>query len=287
MPVDTLDLDAYLERIGVTGRPSLAALHRAHVASIPFENLDPHRGVPVSLKLAAIERKLVTQRRGGYCFEHNLLLAAALRALGAEVDLVLGRVRLGRPAGRISPRTHLVLRVRDGDEVWLADTGFGNGTLIEPIPFGPGAVHDQAGWRFRLVRDGDEHVLQTANESPTTSDRPREGRDWTDLYGFVPEPVPRVDVETSNWFASTSPRSPFVTGLIVSTQGQDGSRAMLSDWTGLRLTEQTPAQTTETPVVVEQIPELLERRFGLGGFRLNGGGRIVVAGVHRDRSAIS
>ena len=64
--------------------------------------------------------------------------------------------------------------------MWLADVGFGNGTLLEPIPFGPGAEHEQSGWRFRVVQDGAEHVLQTAD-----------GPDWYDVYGFVPEPVPR------------------------------------------------------------------------------------------------
>ena len=56
------DLDAYLERIGRSGRPGLAEVHRAHVTSIPFENLDPHRGVPVSLNLQDLERKLVDKR---------------------------------------------------------------------------------------------------------------------------------------------------------------------------------------------------------------------------------
>jgi N-hydroxyarylamine O-acetyltransferase len=270
MQAVAFQLDSYLDRIGVRGRPGLAQLHRAHVAAIPFENLDPHRGVPVSLELEAIQRKLVTRRRGGYCFEHNLLLAAALRALGAEVDLLLGRVRLGRPVGRANPRTHLVLRVRDGGDVWLADVGFGTGTLLEPIPFDPGATHEQSGWRFRLVADGPEHVLQLAN-----------GSEWTDLYGFVPEPVPFVDLETSNWFTSTHPRSPFVTGLIVTAQHPDGTLVSLSDWTGLKLTEQTPAGSTDTTIVPEQIPDLLERRFGLPGFRLDGGGRLALAGVRR------
>ena len=58
------DLDAYLERIGLRGRPSLREVHRAHVSAIPFENLDPHRGVPVSLDEEALERKLVAGRRG-------------------------------------------------------------------------------------------------------------------------------------------------------------------------------------------------------------------------------
>jgi N-hydroxyarylamine O-acetyltransferase len=261
------DLDAYLERIGVREEASLAELHRAHVASIPFENLDPHRGVPVSLERDALARKLVAERRGGYCFEQNLLLGAALEALGAEVDLMLARVRVGSPYGGPRPRSHLVLRVDCEGAVWHADVGFGAGTPLEPLPFGPGAVHEHSGWRFRVVEDGEELVLQT-----------HDGSEWRDLYGFIPQPVPFVDVETSNWFTSTYPRSPFVTGLIVSTQRQDGTRTSLSDWNELALTEQTPTGATVTRVDRETVPELLETRFGLSGFALNAEGRVVRAG---------
>ena len=74
-----LDLDAYLARIGLSGEPTIARVHRAHSTSIPFENLDPQRGVPVSLELEDLERKLVAERRGGYCFEQNLLLKGGAR----------------------------------------------------------------------------------------------------------------------------------------------------------------------------------------------------------------
>ena len=260
-------LDPYFERIGLHGTPTLAALHRAHVVTIPFENLDPHRGVPVSLELEALERKLIAQRRGGYCFEHNLLLAAVLRALGAEVEPMLARVRVGRAPGVPRPRTHLVLRVRAGGQVWLADVGFGSGTLLEPIPFGPGEVHEQSGWRVRLVQDGAEHVLQTATDSG-----------WSDLYGFVPEPVPAVDIETSNWFTSTYPRSLFVTGLIVARHAADGSMAVLSDWSGdLVMTEQTPARSAVSRPAAADIPRLLADRFRLPGFALDGDGRVTLA----------
>jgi N-hydroxyarylamine O-acetyltransferase len=265
---DTLStLEPYLERVGVHGTPTLAQLHRAHVVAIPFENLDPHRGVPVSLELDALERKLIAQRRGGYCFENNLLLAAALRALGAEVEPMLARVRVGRPPGVPRPRTHLVLRVRDGRGVWLADVGFGSGTLLEPIPFGPGGVHEQSGWRVRLIHEGAEHVLQTQTEAG-----------WSDLYGFVPEPVPAVDIETSNWFTSTYPRSPFVTGLIVTRHAADGSLMSLSDWSGLALTEQTPTRTVVTHPSLRDVPDLLADRFGLPGFTLSADGRVVLDG---------
>lgn len=239
-------------------------MHRAHVMAIPFENLDPRRGVPPALDTEALAGKLVHGRRGGYCFEHNLLLTAALRALGAEVDVMLGRVRLGRPPGRVSPRTHVALRVRDGAGVWLADVGFGNGTLLEPIPFGPGGVHEQSGWRYRIVADGAEHVLQSERE---------EG--WVDLYSFLPEPVPEIDLETSNWFTATHPRSPFVTGLIVVGQQPGGRRWVLSDWTGeLSLTEVAPGSASSAPVRPEQVPELLAARFGLPQFELGPDGRL-------------
>jgi N-hydroxyarylamine O-acetyltransferase len=260
------DLDAYLERIGLSGRPSVAEVHLAHVCSIPFENLDPQSGVPVSLEDGALQEKLVNQRRGGYCFEQNLLLASGLAALGAEVELMLARVRTGASAGAIRPRSHLLLRVHAEGAVWHADAGFGAGTLLEPIPFGPGGIHEQAGWPFRIVEDGEELVLQTAD-----------GTGWSDEYAFVAQPVPRVDLETSNWFTATHPRSPFVTGLNVASQRPDGKRISLSDWGELALTEKTPEKTNVSRIQREQIPELLETVFGLAGWALNGEGRIVKA----------
>jgi N-hydroxyarylamine O-acetyltransferase len=217
----------------------------------------------VSLEPHDLEAKLVAGGRGGYCFEHNLLFAAAARSLGLRAEPMLGRVRLGRPPGTPRPRTHLVHRVETSDGVWLADVGFGNGTLLEPIPFGPGAEHEQSGWRFRVVADGDEHVLQTID-----------GTDWVDVYGFAPEPVPFVDIETSNWFTCTHPGSPFRAGLIVAVNRPDGTRVAMSDWNGLALTTRTPHERTVSQPAREDIPELLETVFGLPGFVLGDNGRI-------------
>jgi N-hydroxyarylamine O-acetyltransferase len=262
------DLDAYLARIGLGGRPSLAEMHRAHATAIPFENLDPRRGIPVSLTLEDLQEKLVVQRRGGYCFEHNLLFKGALEALGAEVDLLLARVRLGAEPGVTRPRSHLLLGVAIDGGRWHADVGFGMGTPLEPLPFGAGEEHHQSGWRYRVVPDGPELVLQTAA-----------GDDWLDMYGFLPEPVPMVDVETSNWFTATHPRSPFVSGLSVGTQGDDGTRAWLSDWSGLALEVSTPADRSVTPIALEDVPQLLAERFDLAGFALEADDRLVPATV--------
>lgn len=260
------DLDAYLERIGLRGRTSVSEVHRAHITSIPFENLDPHCGAPVSLALERLEQKLVAERRGGYCFEQNLLLKAALEALGAEVQLTLARVRLGAPAGTVRPRAHLLLRVREEGSDWHADVGFGIGSLFEPIPFGPGEERVQSGWRYRVLYEGPELVLQTVR-----------GDEWVDAYSFAPHPVPFVDLETANWFTSTHPRSPFVSSLIASIQSDEGTRTVLSDWSELSLTEQTPAGDTISPVDWDAVPELLATRFGLHGYELDDDGRLVAA----------
>jgi N-hydroxyarylamine O-acetyltransferase len=101
-----IDFDAYLRRTGLdpADKPAWQAVHRAHVTTIPFENLDPHRGIPVSLEQADLERKLVASRRGGYCFEHNLLLASALAHMASRssrcwpaLGLAALPVRRGRP----------------------------------------------------------------------------------------------------------------------------------------------------------------------------------------------
>ena len=254
------DLDAYLARLGLSGRPTLAELHRAHVTAIPFENLDPMRGVPVSLDLADLERKLVTERRGGYCFEHNLLFAAALGALGVPAEPMLARV--GPRENPDRTLSHLFLRVRDGGAAWHADVGFGSGTLTEPVPFGPGEEFAQLGWRRRIIAGGDELVLQAS----------RDDGGWRDVYSFVPIPARRIDIEVNNWYVSTNPTSRFVHGLVITRHRDDGSRTVLSDWSGtLRLIEQTPGAETAVEVGRTEVPALLDT-LGLPGWELDGRG---------------
>ncbi|HEV2975015.1 MAG TPA: arylamine N-acetyltransferase [Solirubrobacteraceae bacterium] len=264
-----LDFPAYLERVGLSAgeRPTLQTIHRAHATSIPFENLDPHRGIPVSLAQEDLERKLVHEQRGGYCFEQNLLLASALEHLGLTVEPMLARVRRGAPPGTVRPRSHLVLRVTDdSDRVWHADVGLGLGTLLDPIPFGPdgGGAYEQFGWSFRVIEEGFELVLQTLVDGS-----------WSDVYAFSPQPVPRIDIEISNWWTSTNPQSPFVFGLIATVNHPDGSRESLSDWSGqLELKVQSPGYTQVSQPPRQAISKLLAERFALPGFALGADGRV-------------
>ena len=90
-------IDDYLARIGFRGSvepnfATLAALHFQHVNAIPFEGLDPLLGLPVNLDLGTLQRKLVHSRRGGYCFEQNILFKAVLETIGFKVTGLTARV---------------------------------------------------------------------------------------------------------------------------------------------------------------------------------------------------
>jgi len=131
------DLPAYLKRIGcdvVTARDlsALQDLHARHLERIPFENIDVFLGRPGTLELDTLQRKLVHEARGGYCFEQNGLFAAALRALGFSVHTLGARVR---PPGATAPlpRTHMLLRVDLDGRGFAADVGFGGDGPLLPV----------------------------------------------------------------------------------------------------------------------------------------------------------
>ena len=134
------DLGAYLARIGCTGganrRPDLATLQDLallHPCAIPFENLNPVLRRPVRLDIASIQDKLVRGGRGGWCFEHNLLLGTALMALGYDVKGLSARVVWNVPAGVIRGRSHMVLHVTLGGFAYIVDAGFGGSTPTAPL----------------------------------------------------------------------------------------------------------------------------------------------------------
>jgi N-hydroxyarylamine O-acetyltransferase len=251
--VERLDLDAYLARVGLEGRPvttprGLRLLHRAHATAIPFENLDILLGRPIRLDLDALQEKLVRRRRGGYCYEQNLLFGAALERLGFGVTRLAARVHLG--AARVAPRTHMTLRVEASGTDWLADVGFGGEGLLDPLPLADGAVTAQAGWNHALDRDPERGwVLRSLHPDG-----------WFDLYSFTTEPQHRVDYEVANHYVSTHPRSPFVTQLVVQRSTPDLRLALC----GLRLVEARPDGTeSATDLPIDALAPTLTERLGI------------------------
>ncbi|MFI2713351.1 arylamine N-acetyltransferase [Micromonospora sp. NPDC018662] len=239
-PADDLDLDAYLRRVGHRGAVTpdgrtLRDLHRAHVAAITFENLDVRLGRGVAVDLPRVQDKLVRAGRGGYCYEHGVLFGAVLQRLGYRVDRLLART--GDPAETPRPRSHLVLRVDDGDRAWLADVGFGSG-LLEPLPLAEDAPRRQGRWEYRLRRglDGAWRLQERAD------------RDWSTLLTFTEEPQYPVDVEVANHNTATSPHSPFTRQHIVVRKDDESVRRLIDR----EYTEERPGQPARARSLTDQ-----------------------------------
>ncbi|WP_371618239.1 arylamine N-acetyltransferase [Streptomyces sp. NBC_00454] len=252
---DQLDLDAYLARIGWEGgelRADLATLkevHRAHTGAITFESLDVLFGRPVALDVKAVEDKLVHERRGGYCYEQNLLLAAALERIGFEVS---GRGARNRTRGdTLLAVTHAVLVVTVEGEPWLCDAGFGWQGPREPVLLArPGAQAHQGEWVFRVREEAGGVLVLCAL---------REGA-WRDLYAFSPQPYHPVDYVVLNHYSSSHPRSSFVGQVIVQYPGDRARLALV----GRVLSRLLPDGRVERrEVESEGLLALLDREFGL------------------------
>jgi N-hydroxyarylamine O-acetyltransferase len=212
---DALDLDAYLDRIDWHGgvarsHDGLAALLGAHMASIPFENLDVLLGRPIRLDLGGLQEKLVRQRRGGYCFEHGMLFAAVLEALGFEIVRHTARVVLNVPR-TASPRTHMCLTVRLPQGTAIVDPGFGSLAPRVPVPLQEG-VEAHAGTETHwMARDGDHWIL-----------RARRAGEVVDCWHSTLEPDNLVDFEVGSHYVATHPASSFRRNLMLRALTADG-----------------------------------------------------------------
>jgi N-hydroxyarylamine O-acetyltransferase len=211
----SLDLDAYFERIRWVGTTSpslqtLSGILRAHMMSIPFENLDVLLGRPVRLDLESVEGKLVRARRGGYCFEHATLFAAALEKLGFQPVRHTARVVLFAPRAA-SPRTHMILTVPLPDGNFILDPGFGAFAPRVPVPLTDGSQVRADHEVHSLVRDGRYWMLQT-----------RVGDKNVDAWVSTLEEDNLVDFEMGNYFTSTHSRSPFVNRIMMRALTSDG-----------------------------------------------------------------
>jgi N-hydroxyarylamine O-acetyltransferase len=219
-PRHPIDLEAYLARIGFAGRAApdratLAALHELHAQAIPFENLAAFLGEPVRLDSASLQEKLVARRRGGWCFEHNLLFAHALESIGFPVRRLAARVRWNAPPGTVTPRSHMLLEVEVAGEPWIADVGFGGQSLTAPLALVPHVEQATPHEPFRLVPDASAFVLETHVEG-----------EWRALYAFERHLQHLADYEVSNWYLANHPQSQFVTG-IVAARAAPGRRLAL------------------------------------------------------------
>lgn len=246
-----MELSAYLHRIGYLGptapdHATLAALMAAHIAAVPFENLDVQLGNRVTTDLPAIYAKLVERRRGGWCYENNGLFGWALGTLGFEVRRIsAGVMRVAR--GDAALGNHLALIVTVDGREWLADVGFG-GTLAAPIPLGVG-MHAQAPFTVGLVE---------AEGYWRFEERYAGGDAFS--FDFLSAAADEALLARQCDWLQSDPESIFVQNLVVQ-QRQGGMHLTLR---GRVLLERGVAGETKRELAsADEFVEVLRHRFGL------------------------
>jgi N-hydroxyarylamine O-acetyltransferase len=215
------DLGAYLSRIGFEARRSAANLATLkdiallHPCAIPFENLNPVLRRPVQLDIASVQAKLVRGGRGGWCFEHNLLLGTALASLGYTVTGLSARVVWNSPPGVVRARTHMALHVVLDGSSYIVDAGFGGSTLTTPVRLMVGVEQTTTHEPVRLMPVTDGFLLEAKLEGM-----------WKGLYTFDLQPQVLADYEMPNWYLCNNPESHFLAAVVAARVDRDRRYAL-------------------------------------------------------------
>jgi N-hydroxyarylamine O-acetyltransferase len=250
-----LDLDPYFARIGYSG-PSVAnlstlqELHALHPVAIVFENLDVLLKRPIQLDVETLVRKLIHRGRGGYCYEQNTLFPAVLQAIGFSVSSIGARVQWRYPEGSVTPRAHMVLRIRLPDSDYIADVGFGLMTLTAPLRLQAGIEQPTPHGLYRLIPVGDEMRLEAKTS---------EG--WAAVYQVSLQEHAPADWEVQNWFTSTNPNSRFTKELMVARPAEKRRYGLLNNiLSTYHLDGTTERQMIET---LEALETILRNEFNV------------------------
>ncbi len=207
-------------RLGYDGpaEPRLRTLQRLqalHVDRIPFESISPFVGEPVRLDIESLQDKMLRRGRGGWCFEQNILFAHMLEAIGFDVTRLAARVRWNVPIDRVTPRSHMLLRVRLPEGDYIADVGFGGLTLSAPLRLEADIEQATPHEPHRLV----------ALDSRWRLDAKIAG-EWSSMYVFELHEQQIADYEVSNWYLCHHPDSHFLE-MVVAARASPGLRHAL------------------------------------------------------------
>lgn len=255
VPSPLKDSALYLQRLGYAAAPAptLETLHelvRWHVEAFPFETLSTFLHLPVPIDLPSLERKLLHEERGGYCYELNRLFLALLRHLGFDAHALAGRVVMGGPEDAITPRTHMVVLVNVDGTRYLADVGFGGMVPTAPLRLDTEEVQATPHEPYRIVRQGGTYLL-----------RAEVAGEWRAMYRFDLQPQEEIDLELGNWYVATHPDSSFH-GRLTAARAGTGLRKTLQ---GNRFTVHRlgAASAHRSLHSVDEVIAVLAEEFGI------------------------
>lgn len=220
MTSSNFSLTDYLNRIGHNGEThcdlsTLTALMSAQLKSVPFENTEVQAGRIPSLIPEDIYTKIVTNKRGGYCYEVNGLFTMALTTIGFEWYFA-GARPMFYPTRR--PKTHMVVIVTIEGKEYLCDTGFGRHGIREPLEVTDTNVTVQSGDSFRVEFINGEYILNGLVQN-----------EWEPQYGFALVPQEWIEFSLANHFNATHPDTIFTQKKLAVMQTHNGRKILVDD----------------------------------------------------------
>lgn len=220
MIASNFSLSHYLKRINYNGevRPdliTLIALMQSQLRTVPFENTEVQAERIPSMVQEDIYTKIVTNKRGGYCYEVNGLFAMALTAIGFQWYFV-GARPMFYPTRR--PKTHMIIAVTINDDTYVCDTGFGGYGLRAPLKLVDNTEIQQDDETFKLQFIDGEYVLNALVNS-----------EWTPQYGFSLTPQEWIEFSLANYFNATSPDVIFTQKKLAVMQTATGRKILVDN----------------------------------------------------------
>ncbi|MHA6234157.1 arylamine N-acetyltransferase family protein [Pseudomonas fluorescens group sp. PF-69] len=214
------DLALYLRRLGFDAPPAptletLRQLQLRHTGVFPFENLTTLSGEPVLIDLPSVEKKVLHEGRGGYCYELNNLYLALLQSLGFEARGISGRVVMGQPEGAWTARTHRLSLVTLDGVRYISDVGFGGMVPTAPLLLDTADEQPTPHESYRIEQHADGYTLSA-----------RVADEWRAMYIFDLQRQEDIDYAVGNWYVSTHPESPFARQLMVARTGEGWRRTL-------------------------------------------------------------
>ncbi|MCL4530126.1 MAG: arylamine N-acetyltransferase [Chloroflexi bacterium] len=249
-----MDIQTYLRRIRYEksvqpNYETLRGLQRAHMLSVPFENLDIvplHR--PIQLKEESLWDKIVVRQRGGFCYELNGMFAWLLRKIGFDVTYLNGRVY--RDDGSLGiDFDHLTLLVSalNQSERWLADVGFGD-SFMEPLKFEANSDHAENQRAYKLEQANGGYVMWQRDYDDQ----------WKHQYFFDLTPRKFPDDYLAGCSYHQNPKtSSFGRESLISLATSDGRVTLANN----KLIVTKNDRREEIPVGEKEIPDILKQYF--------------------------
>lgn len=247
-----MNIAHYLERIHFTDpfiadSPALIKLHEQHVFHVPFENLDVYYKRAFDMKPDHVYDKVVNQRRGGFCYELNLLFHLLLNGIGFNSKIISSRII--DENGNLGPRyDHLSLCIKT-DKEYLADVGYGD-LFVRPIEIRTGIQSDGRNY-FKIEEYNDTDFVLSMSA---------DGESFQDKYTFNLSEVSADKFNLSCLDKQVNPNSYFVKNTICTLPTATGRVTLFNN----KFMEKRNGDKIEVPVINDlHMKVLLLDKFGI------------------------